>query len=88
MFWSKSEKPLDDSGTKVLLQRKFLWGKPHFRQYVEGDLPIPNGHPVGTIHCLTRRRAFWKLRFWTPLQSTYFVLTDKKRWVQMCRTFH
>jgi len=88
MFWRKSEYPIDSRSKKFLLERKMFWGKPHARKYVEQDLPQPNGHPFGTVYCLTRRRYFWQFRLWTPLQSTYFSLNAQGRWVQMCRTLH
>ncbi len=88
MFWKKVERPINSDATKILLERKGLGGRPHLRKYVEQELPAPNGHPVGTVFCLTRRRSFWRFRLWAPLQSTYFTLNANGRWVQMCRTFH
>ena len=86
MFWRKSEHPIDSHSIKILLERKDTWGKRHVRQYIEQDLPTPDGHPVGMVYCLTRRRYFWRFRLWTPLQSTYFTLNTQGRWIQVCRT--
>jgi hypothetical protein len=88
MLWRKSEHSMSSHQKKNILERKILWGKLHVRKYIEEDFPTPNGHPVGTIYCLTRRRPFWRFRLWTPLESTYFTLNAQGRWVQMCRTLH
>ena len=88
MLWRKSEDFIGPHIKKVLLQRKMLGGRLHVRKYIQQDLPQPNGHPIGTIYCLTRRRIFWQFRLWRPLQSTYFTLNANGRWIQMCRTFH
>lgn len=83
MLWRKSE-----YSKEIILKRKMLGGKLHVRKYFEQDLPAPNGHPVGAIFCLTRRRLFWRFRLWTPLESTYYTLNAQGRWVQVCRTLH
>ena len=88
MLWKKSEHFIGTDTKKILLQRKMLGGRIRVRKYIQQDLPPPNGHPIGTIYCLTRRRIFWKFRLWRPLQSTYFTLSPNGRWVQMCRTYH
>ena len=88
MFWRKFEYSIDAHSKKILLKRKALWGKARVRKYIEQDLPSPNGHPVGTVFCLTRRRYFWPFRLWTPLQSTYFTVSSQRRWIQVCRTIH
>jgi hypothetical protein len=88
MLWRKSEHSMSSHSKKIILERKIFGGNLHVRKYIEEDLPRPNGHPVGTIYCLTRRRPFWRFRLWTPLQSTYFTLNAQGRWVQVCRTLH
>lgn len=88
MFWQKSEHPISSRSKKIILERKMPGGRVHIRTYIEQDLPSPNGHPVGTIYCSTRRRSFWRFRLWMPLESTYLTLNAQRQWVQTCRTFH
>jgi len=88
MFWRKSEHPIDSHSKKILLERKMFWGNLHVREYIEQDFPSPNGHSVGTVYCLTRRRSFWRFRLWTPLQSTFYSLNAQKRWIPICCTLH
>lgn len=88
IFWRKLEQPTGDNEKKIVLERKFPFGRLHIRKYIERDLPSLNGQPTGTIVCLTRKRMFWRFRLKYPLQSTYFTLSEKRRWVQLCRTYH
>ncbi len=88
MLWRKREQSIDSFSKKILLERKMFWGRLHTRRYVECDLPHPKGHPPGTVFCLTRLRPLWRFHLRRPLQSTYFTLNTKGRWVQTCRTFH
>ena len=58
MLWRKSEHSLSSHSKKIILERKILGGKLHVRKHIKQDLPPPNGHPFGTIYCLTRLCPF------------------------------
>ena len=87
MIWSKSESEISPQCRKVTLERKTLWGKRQRKSYFEQALPPIEEQRPGSVCRVTRRRTFWRFRFWHPLESRFFVVSSQGKWVQVARSF-